>query len=103
MGTSERIGMNHARVMAAIAAAAAGIVFAVIFAGEPWQRPLRFLQTGETVWLAAAVAAFTLAALLWPMGDVRRWMWRLVVWAALCAFVLPVSRHARSDGLKFTL
>lgn len=88
---------------AAIAGLGVGLVAALMWASEPWQRPLRLLGVADEVWLLIAVLGFVIGVYAWPTRGRRRSGWRVVFGAAVCAVILigflDTRRAATVDAL----
>jgi len=81
----------------AIIALAAGLVAALMWANEPWQRPLRVIRVADATWLAIAILGFATGAAAWPIRGLNRWgwAWRAAASAAVCTTILTSFLHMR--------
>lgn len=86
-------------LMAAIVSLAVGFISAVLWASEPWQRPLFLLRVADGFWLGIAIAGFGASAVVWPaFGTRRHWAWRAMGCIALSGFILPTALHVRGSA-----
>lgn len=103
MKTPHPANTRALRLLAGPPALLAGLFASVLWASEPWQRPLWLGRVSDGPWLALAIACFVAGAAAMPWAGRWRWATRVSAAILLCAGVPYVAMQMQREAAVTSL